>query len=124
MSTMRSNTNAARLCEGQRSEPSVRSHDLGVRPVDPPHAETAVSSIKFPLALNSNWRVTNDRLQWRLEVRKGNQRWKASGYRCRAFCVSRTGLLRCIREYCGEVYLPSVKLLEQLPDFHPDRREG
>ena len=124
MSTMRSNINAARLCEGQRSEPSVRSHDLGVRPVDPPDAETAVSSIKFPVALNSNWRVTNDRLQWRLEVRKGNQRWKASGYQCRAFCVSRTGLLRCIREYCGEVYPPSVKLLEQLPDFHPDRREG
>jgi hypothetical protein len=124
MSTMRPNINAARLYEGRQSEPSVRSHDLGVRPVDPPDAETAVSSIKFPVALNSNWRVTNDRLQWRLEVRKGNQRWKASGYQCRAFCVSRTGLLLCIREYCGEVYPPSVKLLEQLPDFYPHRREG
>ena len=118
MITVRPNINAARLCEGQRSEPSVRSQDLGVRPVDPPDAETAVSSIKFPATLNSNWRVINDRLQWKLEVRKGNRRWKASGYQSRAFCVSRSGLFRCIREYCGEVDPLSVKLLQLLPDFH------
>lgn len=65
------------------------------------------------LILNEHWRVTFDPLQWILERRSGSQ-WKA-----RSFCVTKAALLRCIREYCGEVDLSQV--LES-PDWHPDRR--
>jgi hypothetical protein len=68
--------------------------------------------------LNANWRVVDDPLQWILQVRKGRKRKKATGYRNRSFCVSRTALLRCIREYCGPVDPDGLALIAALPKLH------
>ena len=45
----------------------------------------------------------DDPLQWKLQRKKGNQRTKNPGWRDRSFCRMKGTLLRCIREYCGEV---------------------
>ena len=63
--------------------------------------------------LNSQWRVVFDPLQWILQHRHGD-RW-----RNRSFCVSRSSLLRCIREYCCEPI--DISEVLKLPDWHPDR---
>jgi hypothetical protein len=70
--------------------------------------------------LSPNWRVTDDPLQWILERRKGNPRKKNFGWRKRSFCRTREGLLRCVREYCGQVDNDALAQLQGLPDYHPD----
>ena len=37
----------------------------------------------------------------------------------RSFCETRTALLRCIGEYCGEVDHDALRLVEQLPERYP-----
>ena len=68
------------------------------RPSPPAHPSNRVIA-----QLNANWRVVDDPLQWILQRKQGNPRKKNSGWQDRSFCTSREGLLRCIREYCGEV---------------------
>ena len=61
--------------------------------------------------LNESWRVVDDPLQWILQRRKGNPRPKNSGWRDRSFCRTRDALLRCVREYCGEIDVNSLSKL-------------
>jgi len=70
--------------------------------------------------VNERWRVIDDQLQWMLQWQKGKPRKKSSGWVNRSFCRTREGLLRCIREYCGEVDGQVVATLEALPDLHAD----
>jgi hypothetical protein len=70
--------------------------------------------------LNPKWRVIEDPLQWILQRKKGNPREKNSGWQSRSFCRTREGLLRCVREYCGEVDADGLAQLEALPDYHLD----
>ena len=72
--------------------------------------------------LNKNWRVVDDPLQWILQRRKGNSRNKNSGWQDRSFCTTREGLLRCIREYCGEVNQNALADLQALPDYHDEEQ--
>ena len=53
--------------------------------------------------LNETWRVIDDPLQWILQRRKGNPRKKNSGWQSRSVCRTRGALIRCTREYIGEV---------------------
>ena len=53
-----------------------------------------------------------------LQRRKGNPRTKNSGWRNRSFCTTREGLLRCVREYCGDVDLVALAELTTLPAHH------
>ena len=71
--------------------------------------------------LNDRWRVIDDPLQWILQIRRGRPSAKASGWRGEHYCRQRTSLLRCIREYCGEVDPAAIAILRALPDWHPDR---
>jgi hypothetical protein len=85
--------------------------------------------------LNERWRVVDDPLQWILQSRKGNARFKSSGWRSRSFCRTLEGLLRCIREYCclpdhGQrrcireyrgVDEAALKSVLKLPEWHVDR---
>jgi len=71
------------------------------------------------VTLNGRWRVTNDPLQWILEVRRGRSRAKASGWSGRRFHRQRTALMRSIRELCGEVDPTALAVLEILPERHP-----
>jgi hypothetical protein len=68
--------------------------------------------------LNRNWRVADDPLQWILQRRKGNPRKKNSGWENRSFCTTREALLRCVREYCGEVDQHALADLQVLPKHH------
>jgi hypothetical protein len=70
--------------------------------------------------LNETWRVIDDPLQWILQLRKGNPRKKNPGWRGRSFCRTRKALLRCIREYCGEVDVGALARVKSLPEWHSD----
>jgi hypothetical protein len=72
--------------------------------------------------LNTNWRVVDDPAQWILQRRKGNPRKKNSGWQARSFCTTRKALLRCIREYCGEVDQKALADLQALPDHHDEEQ--
>jgi hypothetical protein len=87
-------------------------HDV---PPTPAHPQKSLVA-----QLNRNWRVMDDPLQWILQRRKGNPRKKNSGWRDRSFCQTREGLLRCVREYCGDVDAGALAQLEALPDYHLD----
>lgn len=64
-----------------------------------------------------------DPLQWILQRRDGETRERSSGWSNRAYCVTRAGLLRCVREYCGEIDVDALALLRALPEWHPDRQQ-
>jgi hypothetical protein len=82
-------------------------------------AECAAHPSKQLVAqLNANWRVVDDPLQWKLQRKKGNARKKNSGWQDRSFCRTRDGLLRCVREYCGDVEPSARARLAALPDYH------
>jgi len=87
-------------------------------PVPEPPANTPVLSLKqAPVQLNAGWRVSEDSLQWMLQRRcsKPSQKAKWTG---RSFCRTRAALLRCVREYCGDVDKGALKQLEGLPEWH------
>ena len=75
------------------------------------------ASSGFPIAINAQWRVSFDRLQFILECRRG-ERWLG-----RSFCVTRQALLRCIREHCDQVDQAALPKVAALPEWHPDRGE-
>jgi hypothetical protein len=67
-------------------------------------------------ALNARWRVITcrDDMQWivqRRHDRKGVERWDSE-----SFCVTRDGLLRCIRERAGYCDWAALQFLSSLPD--------
>ena len=68
---------------------------------------------------DTRWRVVDDGIQWILEVRKGNPRRKASGYRGHAFCLWRTALPRSVREKFGHVPPEFEQVVAGLPERHP-----
>jgi hypothetical protein len=72
--------------------------------------------------LNKNWRVVCDPLQWILQQRKGNPRKKNSGWRDRSFCRTREGLLRSVRDYCGDIDPAAFAMVDALPDHYEDWR--
>jgi len=63
--------------------------------------------------LNQHWRVAacKDEIQWLLQQRD-NTRWHS-----RAYCRSREGLARCIREYAGPVDATVLAKIAALPDW-------
>ena len=84
--------------------------DLAERPAHP--------SNRLVAQLNATWRVVDDPLQWRLQRKKGNPRTKNSGWQDRSFCTTREGLLRCVREYCGDVEPAALAKLTALPEHY------
>ena len=68
--------------------------------------------------LNKTWRIIDNPQQWILQRKKGNARSKNSGWKDRSFCRTRDALLRCVREYCGEVEQAALAQLTALPAFH------
>lgn len=67
----------------------------------------------------NRWRLVDDGIQWILEVRKGRERAKATGWRARSFFLSRTALLRVVRETVGGLPQEAVRCIESLPARHP-----
>jgi hypothetical protein len=99
--------------EGCRaSERDQESQERAERPAHP--------SNQLVAQLNESWRVVDDPLQWILQRRKGNPRSKAAGWRGRSYCGMREALVRCVREYCGEVDVDALAKLNKLPVWHLD----
>jgi hypothetical protein len=83
-------------------------------PVDLETASGAVTT--YPVVLFGDWRVVYDPLQWILQRRNGDRgRWDNRNY-----CVTKAGLLRCVREYCPKGI--DISGVEGLPSWHPDRQ--
>jgi hypothetical protein len=85
-----------------------------------PSPNPAHPSNRLTAQLNKNWRVVDDPLQWIIQRRKGKTRKKNSGWQDRSFCTTREGLMRSVRESCGEVYDEALARLRALPEFHRD----
>jgi hypothetical protein len=67
--------------------------------------------------LNDRWRVVDDgEVQWILQVRKGQETLKSTGWRDRRFHLSRTGLCASIRELCGPIAPEAETALDQLQE--------
>ena len=49
--------------------------------------------------------------------RRATRRTKNSGWQDRSFCTTREGLLRCVREYCGDVEPAALAKLTALPSI-------
>ena len=96
----------------ESASPPPSPADLSSRPAHP--------SNRLVAQLNASWRVIDDQLQWILQRTKGNPRKKNAGWRDRSFCRTRDALLRCVREYCGEVDPSALATLKALSDWHPD----
>jgi hypothetical protein len=105
----------ARKTVRERSEAPGTHRDYQDRPKYPAHP-----SNRLVAQLNASWRVADDPLQWILQRRKGHPRKKNGGWRARSFCRTREALLRCIREYCGEIDPLALTKLKSLPDWHLD----
>jgi len=97
----------------RRSEPNADYLDCLGSLLSPAHLSNRVVA-----QLSERWRVVDDPLQWILQRRKGNPRSKSSGWQGRSFCTSREGLLRCVREKCGDVEPAALSVLSALPDHH------
>ena len=105
------------------SKRAVREPDEARSPasIPPPFPSPLAHPLnRLTVQLNTKWRVTDDPLQWVLQRKRGNPRKKNSGWQDRSFCRTREGLLRCVREYCGDVDGGALAELRALPDFHPD----
>lgn len=77
----------------------------------------------LPLVLNDRWRVVNDPIQWILQYRRRNMVLSAGSENPRAwegkhYCRTRDALLRCIREYAGEVDPMAVAIIGTWPGWH------
>jgi hypothetical protein len=99
-----------------------RSAEAAEHP-DTQHLAECPAHLSNPLLapLNASWRVVDDPMQWRLQQKKSEPRTRNSGWRDRSFCTTREGLLRCVREYCGEVESAALAALRTLPDQHSMR---
>jgi hypothetical protein len=84
-----------------------------------PETSPAARSTGLTIELNDRWRVVDDPLQWMLQRRTSNGGEKHSGWHNRSYCRARDGLLRCIREYCGDVNSIGLMQVEALPEWHP-----
>ena len=113
-------------CVGESREnddEGVRQPSAALPPVLAPStlpSPPAHPSNRLIAQLNANWRVVDDPLQWILQRRKGKPRKKNSGWQDRSFCTTREVLVRCIREYCGEVDAVALGELRRLPENHSD----
>jgi hypothetical protein len=94
--------------------------EIGSSSTPAPVAPLAPSSKPLVAQLNPCWRVIDDPDQWILQRRRENPRSKNSGWRSRSFCRLREPLLRCVREYCGEVDSDALAILQSLPPRHVD----
>jgi len=106
---------------------SPRNQKWGAEPTPPLLYVPAPSPFSSPSALpsnrllaqlNANWRVVDDSLQWILQRKRGKPRKKNSGRQDRSFCTTREGLLRCIREYCGDIHPTCLARITALPAYH------
>jgi len=108
--------------DAQQRKERVREPAIAEETSEPSRAgkRSAHPSLHVIAQLNEKWRVVDGSLQWILQHKKGNPRKKSSGWRGRSFCRTREALLRCVREYCGEVDPRGLVKLKGLPEFHPD----
>jgi hypothetical protein len=86
---------------------------------DGPFKRPARPSNPLLVQLNEKWRVVVDPLQWILQRKDGGPRSKNSGWQSRSFCTTRDGLLRCVRESCGDVEEFALAALHALPQYCP-----
>ena len=73
------------------------------------------SSLTLVAQLNDRWRVVEDPLQWIIQVRKGQNGNRTTGWQSRHFFVFQTALRRAIDEYCGDVDPAAMTIIDGRP---------
>lgn len=121
--------------DAQQRKQCVRGPAIAEGTSEPSRAGkfSAHHSSRVIAQLNEKWRVVDDPIQWILQLKKGKLRERNSGWAARSYCRTKNGLLRCIREcvcqpdhgqrrciweYRGVEHI-ALKLIAELPDFHP-----
>jgi hypothetical protein len=83
-------------------------------PGSPWHGEESDDYRHVIAVLNHGWRVVTckNSIQWILQKRRGEQnRWRSQ-----YFCCTREVLIRCVREYAGQIDGASLVVLLRLPE--------
>jgi hypothetical protein len=68
--------------------------------------------------LNASWRVVQcrDGMQWILQHRGSPEKARADDWRSRSYCRTKEALIRCAREYAGEIEPEACTALAALPE--------
>jgi hypothetical protein len=79
--------------------------------------ETADDYCRVVVVLNPDWRVIEcrDRVQWILQHRGSPKRSRKDDWRGRSYCRTSEVLIRCAREYAGEMDPAACTILAALP---------
>ena len=70
-----------------------------------------------PMAINGRWRISSDNIQWLVQYLSSiaNGEWSN-----RSFCRTRDGLIRAVKQKCGEVDDQVLGQIERLPQRFVD----
>lgn len=133
-SSVRATAFVARPDQAADDKPQVDTTTSGVRersPTSETHREPqalverpAHPSDGLVAQLNESWRIVDDPLQWILQRKKGRVRKRNTGWQSCKFLTTREGLLRRIREKCGDVDPAALATISALPDDHSDLKGG
>jgi hypothetical protein len=79
--------------------------------------ETADDYARIVTNLNPSWRVVEcrDRTQWVLQRRGSPEKPRTDDWRGRSYCRTSEALIRCAREYAGEIEPAACAVLAALP---------
>lgn len=99
------------------SAPAILASDIVS---DRPGERYPESSDAYPhvvAVLNDRWRVIacSAGIQWILQYRGRSETMATSRWRGRAYCRTRDALIRCCREYSGEIDPAACTILAALP---------
>jgi hypothetical protein len=80
-------------------------------------SETADDYDSIVAQLNQGWRVIEcrDRIQWILQRRGSPKKPRGDDWRGRSYCQTSEALIRCTREYAGEIEPAACTVLAALP---------
>jgi hypothetical protein len=80
--------------------------------------ETADNYPQVVAVLNAGWRVIRcrDGLQWVLQRRSSPETSRGDDWRARSYCQTKEALIRCSREYAGEMDPAACTTLAALPE--------
>jgi hypothetical protein len=80
--------------------------------------ETADNYPRVVAILNPGWRVIEcrDGVQWILQRRGSPEMARGDDWRGRSYCQTKEALIRCTREYAGEIEPAACATLAALPE--------
>ena len=96
--------------------PTLESSEPHVSEASAPLLETSEEYPRVVVSLNRRWRVIEcrDRVQWILQ-RRAKAEPHPRPWEGRSYCRTSEALIRCVREYAGEIDPAACTVLAALP---------